>query len=220
MKSKKLVSLGLALCMLMCLSVPAFATETENKITSSGGTATTPVTVTAEATTFSVTVPTSIPIAVGTDGTVTVASVSAVKITNNSAGPVYVSSITMQDSSWTLVDYNGGDRSDMAKAGVDAKKLGFQLAVGTGDTEDKAATEDTSYTSAVALKMDQSKWVVNGSGSGNNELSVTCSAIATAVSTAISASDNITAANVVFTIGWKTATTNFTNTHPTETSQD
>ena len=170
------------------MALPASAAD----ISASGGTATTPVQLTAEATTFDVTVPTGIAIQVNADGTVTCPAASAVKITNNSAGAVKVTNIAMNNGTWSLVSYNGGSRAALAAEKVDAKKLGFQLSV-TGDTA--ATASDGSQT----LTHNAAKWIIDP----NEDLEITTAAIATAVSSAISEAE--TAANVVFTIGWNTA---------------
>lgn len=184
----KILSAILSLCLMASLAAPAMAAD----ISSTGGTGTTPVTLTASATTFNVTVPTAIAITINADATVTCPAASAVKITNNSAGAVKVSGISMTEGTWHLVDYNGGDRSALASEAVDAKKLGFQLSV-TGDSA--ATSKDGNQT----LAHDASKWVI----APGESLAVTTAAIATAVSGEITAGE--TAANVVFTIGWNTA---------------
>ncbi len=183
----KILSALLACCLLAGLAAPALASN----ISTTGGSGTTPVTVTAAATTFSVTVPTSIAITINADASVTCPSASAVKITNNSAGAVKVSGISMTEGSWHLVDYNGGDRSGLAREAVDARKLGFQLTA----NGDSAATSGNGNQ---ALAHDASKWVIEPGES----LAVATAAIATAVSGEITTSE--TAANVVFTIGWNT----------------
>ena len=189
MKTKnRILSTILSLCLMCGMAVPTFAAD----INTSGGTGATPVQLTAAATTFDVTVPTSIAITVNADGTVTCPSASAVKIHNASAGAVKVSNIAMNNGTWTLASYNGGIRDLLAQEKVNAKKLGFQLSV-SGDTAATATNGNQTLT------HDASKWVINP----NSDLEITTAAIATAVSEAISAAEN--AAEVVFTIGWNTA---------------
>lgn len=158
---------------------------------SSPGTGSTPVTLTAAASTFTVTVPTSIPLVVGADSKVT--SPSGVKIINNSAGPVKVTAIAMNDGAWTMIDYNGGDRSKLAAEKVGSNKLGLSLTAG-GNTV--ASSKDGSQSPAI----DSTKWRITGKNTGNNELPITVGAIASAVSTKIE--NAVTAANVVFTVAW------------------
>ena len=158
---------------------------------SSPGTGSTPVTLTAAASTFNVTVPTSIPLVVGADSKVT--SPSDVKIINNSAGPVKVTAIAMNDGAWTMTDYNGGDRSKLAAEKVGSNKLGLSLTVG-GNT----AASSTNGSQSPAI--DSTKWRITGKNTGNNELPITVGAIASAVS--IKIENAVTAANVVFTVAW------------------
>ena len=158
---------------------------------STPGTGSTPVTLTAAASTFNVTVPTSIPLVVGADSKVT--SPSNVKIINNSAGPVKVTAIAMNDGMWTITDYNGGDRSKLAAEKVGSNKLGLSLTVG-GNTV--ASSKNGSQSPAI----DSTKWRITGKNTGNNELPITVGAIASAVSTKIE--NAVTAANVVFTVAW------------------
>ena len=158
---------------------------------SSPGTGKTPVTLTAAASTFNVTVPTSIPLVVGADSKVT--SPSDVKIINNSAGPVKVTAIAMNDGVWTMTDYNGGDRSKLAAEKVGSNKLGLSLTAG-GNTV--ASSKNGSQSPAI----DSTKWRITGKNTGNNGLPITVGAIASAVSTKIE--NAVTAANVVFTVAW------------------
>ena len=158
---------------------------------STPGTGSTPVTLTAAASTFNVTVPTSIPLVVGADSKV--ASPSDVKIINNSAGPVKVTAIAMDDGVWTMTDYNGGDRSKLAAEKVGSNKLGLSLTAG-GNTV--ASSKSGSQSPAI----DSTKWRITGKNTGNNELPITVGAIASAVSTKIE--NAVTAANVVFTVAW------------------
>ena len=98
---KKTISLILAICMLASLAISASAANT---VDASGGTGTSSVTLSSTAdgsiggdpaaTKMSVTVPTVLPIAVGTDGTVSTATDA--KIVNNSFGAVKVNSVSTQ----------------------------------------------------------------------------------------------------------------------------
>ena len=127
--TKKIVSLVLAICMLASLAISASAANT---VDTSGGTGTSSVTLSSTAdgsiggdpaaTKMSVTVPTVLPIAVGTDGTVSTATDA--KIINNSFGAVKVNS----------------------------NKFGFSLCLGDGEkkmTDDKNASKQTLLTDAI-----------------------------------------------------------------------
>ena len=119
---------------------------------------------------------------------------------NASAGKVKVSNITAADGSWTLVDYNNGNRADLAKDKVDAKKLGLSLTAGGNAV--------TSLGSNALTKVDSTKWVVDGAdinGDGSivvKDLPITVGAIATAVSTPDTFEGDNAAAKIVFTVGW------------------
>lgn len=189
MKKRHLGAATLVLCMAMSSLPMASAAQ----VATPGANGDTPVTLTAEATTFSVTVPTSIAIHVNADGSVTCPTADTVKIVNNSAGPVKVTNIAMTNGAWSLVSYNGGNRADMAAAGVDSKHLGFQMAAG-GDTVATSANGNQTLT------HDATKWVIGALDTGDNELPITCAAIASAVSAEITTAE--TAATVVFTLGW------------------
>ena len=102
-----------------------------------------------EMTRFSVTVPTSLQIAMGPDGNVTTADVGA--IVNRSTGAVKVSSLQIQAvNGWTLVPYG----TDMAHQKVDAKIIGFSIA----DTQ----TQKTGTTESLTL---DSRWTIPQDGS-------------------------------------------------------
>lgn len=174
-----------------CLEEKIAEYKAANSTISSPGTGSTPVTLTAAASTFNVTVPTSIPLVVGADSKVT--SPSNVKIINNSAGPVKVAAIAMNDGVWTMTDYNGGDRSKLAAEKVGSNKLGLSLTAG-GNTV--ASSKNGSQSPAI----DSTKWRITGKNTGNNGLPITVGAIASAVSTKIE--NAVTAANVVFTVAW------------------
>ena len=123
---KRFLSLALALCLSLAMMNVAFAS---NVADASGGSATSSVTLSSTedgslggdpaATAMSVTVPTVLPIAVGTDGTVTTATDA--KITNNSYGAVKVSAVSIQAAQgWHLTDFG----TNMANEKVDSDQIG------------------------------------------------------------------------------------------------
>ena len=131
---KRFAALSMALCLSLSLMTAASAS---NEATSSGGTASSNVTLSSTedgslegnpaATAMSVTVPTVLPIAVGTDGSV--ATASDAKITNNSYGAVKVSSVSIQAAEgWHLADFG----TNMADEKVDSNLIGFALTIGGG----------------------------------------------------------------------------------------
>ena len=191
MKLKRTASLLMSSALIAsALGMSAFAAND----VSAPSAGTTPVTVTAEASTFNVTVPTAIPLAVKADGTVTVPE--NVEIINNSSGPVKVTSVAMNNSAWSMTDYNGGDRAKLAAAKVGSKKLGLSL---TAKNEAEASNKDGNQT------FSPTKWLMQGKdgGTANAKLPITVGAIATANDTAISVAE--TAANVIFTLAWDAA---------------
>lgn len=100
MRKSKFISSALALAMVCSLAVPTFATE----ITTKGESNSVPVELTSEAATFSVTVPSALPIDIDADGVVTVATDA--KIVNNSNGPIEIKSIEVKSlNGWELVEY-------------------------------------------------------------------------------------------------------------------
>lgn len=135
---RKVLALTLALCMVFSFSV--FASAASNEATASGGTATSSVNLSSTddgtlggdpaATRMSVTVPTVLPIAVGPDGTVTVATDAV--IINNSFGAVMVDSVDIEaGDKWRLTAF--GDKSTLAGEQVDSNQLGFALTLGGGE---------------------------------------------------------------------------------------
>jgi len=196
MKIKKsILSSILSLCLVSAMAIPAFAVPEpvpDKQIDGVGGSASAEVMLTAEASNFNVTVPMYIPVHVNADGTVTCPHPYTTQIYNNSVGAVKVTGIAVNEGAWTLADYNGGSRDELAKEPVNARKLGMELSV----TGDSAATTGAGNQT---LTHDASKWIVNP----HDSLRITTAAIATAVSGEIVEPE--TAASVVFTIGWNTA---------------
>ena len=154
--TKKIISLVLAICMLASLAISASAANT---VDASGGTGTSSVTLSSTAdgsiggdpaaTKMSVTVPTFLPIAVGTDGTVSTATDA--KIVNNSFGAVKVNSVSIEAAQgWSLAAF--GDKATLAHEKVNSNKFGFSLALGNGAaklTDSKNASKQTLLDAAV-----------------------------------------------------------------------
>lgn len=154
--TKKIISLVLAICMLASLAISASAA---NAVDASGGTGTSSVTLSSTAdgsiggdpaaTKMSVTVPTVLPIAVGTDGTVSTATDA--KIVNNSFGAVKVANVSIEAAQgWSLAAF--GDKATLAHEKVNSNKFGFSLCLGDGEkklTDDKNASKQTLLTDAI-----------------------------------------------------------------------
>lgn len=182
-RKQGILSSALALTMALSMSVPAFAAG----IDTAGGTGQAPVTLTAEGATFSVAVPTSLPINVAADGTV--ATATDAKIVNNGAGAVIVTALAATGADdWELVDF---DSADMAAAKVNSHKIAMEI------NGDKTTADDT-------ISFTAGNWAsIAGKNDGNtDELAITYNAKVPAQSAAIS---DLTVVDVVFTIDWDAA---------------
>lgn len=171
----------LALVMSVSMCVPAFATNIEV----SGSGTDVPVELTTEAATFSVTVPTALPINVDAAGVVSVANDA--KIINNSYGSVIVSNMTIAGANdWATVDF---DTMDVASIKVGTKEVAMTI------NNDKTTGADT-------ITFTQENFPVIGGATADDttdELPIVYDAKVPAQSTAIS---DTTIATVVFTVGW------------------
>ena len=198
---KKTISLILAICMIASLAISASAANT---VDASGGTGTSSVTLSSTAdgsiggdpaaTKMSVTVPTVLPIAVGTDGTVSTATDA--KIVNNSFGAVKVASVNIEAAQgWALTAF--GSKDTLAHEKVNSNKFGFQIALGNGAaqiTDNKNASKQTLLDAAIE------GCYMSGAGDQTaNSVEVTYDAIVTPVSEAIT---NTSIASVLFIIAW------------------
>lgn len=169
------IILGIAIAIQVSTFQPAMAHESNI-----------PVTLDTEVPTFSVTVPTSLPVWVDAEGQVTTATDA--KIINNSIGPIIISNIEITPlNGWELSPYN----SDHSKSKVNSHKIGFKL---NGD-----------ITTTSGLEFNQSNW---NSISAKGEHPLTYDATLPPQSRAIVEE----VAQVVFTIGWDHAedTTEYT----------
>ena len=199
--TKKIISLVLAICMLASLAISASAANT---VDVSGGTGASSVTLfsTADgsiggdpaATKMSVVVPTVLPIAVGTDGSV--ATASDAKIINNSYGAVKVNSVSIEAAQgWNLTAF--GDKATLAKEKVDSNKFGFQIALGNGEkklTDNKNASKQTLLDAAV-----EGCYMSGVGDTSANTIGIAYDAIVTPVSEAVT---NTAIASVLFIIAW------------------
>ena len=204
--TKKIVSLILAVCMIASLAISASAMElpSGNTVGESGGTGTSSVTLSSTAdgsiggdpaaTKMSVTVPTVLPIAVGTDGTVSTATDA--KIVNNSFGAVKVANVSIEAAQgWNLTAF--GDKATLAKEKVDSNKFGFQIALGNGEkklTDNKNASKQTLLDAAV-----EGCFMSGVGDTSANSIGIAYDAIVTPVSEAVT---NTAIASVLFIIAW------------------
>ena len=204
--TKKIISLVLAICMLASLAISASASAlpSGNTVGESGGTGTSSVTLSSTAdgsiggdpaaTKMSVTVPTVLPIAVGTDGTVSTATDA--KIVNNSFGAVKVANVSIEAAQgWNLTAF--GDKATLAKEKVDSNKFGFQIALGNGEkklTDNKNASKQTLLDAAV-----EGCYMSGVGDTSANSIGIAYDAIVTPVSEAVT---NTAIASVLFIIAW------------------
>lgn len=152
-------------------------------VDSTTGAASVPVTVTRAAATFSVTVPTTLPVSVSADGTVTTATDAV--ITNNSGGPVSVTKVELTgQNDWTLAAYT----QDILNLPVDTKQFGLQMNI-----SDKTVATSSSGASEVLSDS------LNARITKGQKCPVIYDALFPAQTTAAS---NEQIANVVFTVGW------------------
>ena len=196
---KRFTALSMALCLSLSLMTAASAS---NEATSSGGTASSNVTLSSTedgslegnpaATAMSVTVPTVLPIAVGTDGSV--ATASDAKITNNSYGAVKVSAVSIQAAEgWNLADF----QTNMADEKVDSNLIGFALTIGGGA---QLATDESSTETQTLLDAAAEGCYMTGAGNtSGNSVAIAYDAVVSPVSSAVT---NTGVASVVFTVEW------------------
>ena len=167
------------LSMALCLSMAVTSFATDPEITSSGASASSAVTLTVAAANFSVTVPTSLPVSVAADGTVTVAGTNP-KIVNSGTGPVSVTGVAFAGrNDWTVTDYT----ADMSSEAVNGKKIALSI-------NGKKAVSELSDIIASFSDID-----------GGDEQEFTYAANIPTQSTAIDATE---VAAVTFTVGWST----------------
>ena len=204
--TKKIISLVLAICMLASLAISASASDlpSGNMVGESGGTGTSSVTLSSTAdgslggdpaaTKMSVTVPTVLPIAVGTDGTVSTATDA--KIVNNSFGAVKVNSVSIEAAQgWSLAAF--GSKDTLAHEKVNSNKFGFQLAIGGGAA---AATDNKNASKQTLLDTAIEGCYMSGAGDTSaNTVAISYDAIVTPVSEAVT---NTAIASVLFIIAW------------------
>ena len=152
-------------------------------VDSTTGAASVPVTVAREAATFSVTVPTTLPISVDADGNVTTATDAA--INNNGGAPVAVTKVELtSQNNWTLAAYS----RDILNLPVDTRQFGLQMNIG-----DKTIATSNSGTSDILSDS------LNARIAKGQNCAVNYNALFPAQTAAVS---DTQIANVVFTVGW------------------
>lgn len=193
MTKSKIMSLALASVMALSLAVPAFAAPVDSAGGNSGDI---PVKVTAEAPTFSVTMPTAFTINVAADGTVTCPD--TLQIVNGSAGAVKVSGITVaaaHDSGWTVSGYD----NDFSQYAVNSKHLGMEIVKQKTNDEGGITADLTQFKND---QGDNFMWAGTGNGITSAQHNTIAVPYAAKVSASTQAEQGVTAANVVFTVAW------------------
>ena len=200
---RKPVTMLLALCMVFSLAVGACADD----ITSSGGSATSPVNLTTTnegigggeggeggtttPTRMSVTVPTALPMAMSDDGTVVTAT--DCRITNNSYGAVKVSAVSIQAAQgWHLTDFG----TNMANEKVDSDQVGFALTIGGGE---RLATSSTAGTQTLLAEAIEGCYMTGAGNAAGSSVAISYDAVVSPVSSAVT---NTGVASVIFTVEW------------------
>lgn len=188
------LAMVMSLAMVACMMTTAFAAEMSAfdggasvQIDATDGAGEVPVKLYAEGTTFSVTVPTSLPVSVDAAGAVTVATDA--KIINNSFGAVKVTNLSIAATGgWAIVDY---DSADMTAEKVNTHKVAMII-------------NGEKTTGADAISFSADNWTrLEGKNAGDtDELAITYDAKVPAQSVAI---DGSTVANVTFTVAWDLA---------------
>ncbi len=180
---KKIVAIVLTVCLILSLGCNAFAAD----ITASGSSGTTTATLTAEAATFSVTVPTTVSFAVAADGTVTCPTGAVIE--NASTGPVKVNSISVTGKNGWAVVANGTNFKSVA-----ANSKQFFLTI----NGDAVPAQETGVASAMTLTEASWPEIVGKTGSDNGTLPLVFTFGAATQNAAFS--DQI--CDIVITIGW------------------
>ena len=186
------------------LSVTSLAGQ-YNEIGQSGGSAVTPVSLTTTnggleggditPTKLDVALPTSLPLAMADDGSVTTAT--GARIVNRSYGAVRVKSVTITAAcGWNLCPF--GDRSTLSREKVDSNKLGFAIRIGGGSLAATSSCDRTQY--LISYPMDGCFLTGAGDPSGS-WASVEYHAIVTPVSSGLEAE---VVAGCVFVVEWDT----------------
>lgn len=159
--------------------------DSTKSVDPSTGSASVPINVTREAATFSVTVPTSLPIAVDADGNVTTATDAA--IINNSGATVAVKSVeVIGQNKWGIAPY---DKVTVRSLPVNTMSFGLRMELGgiASATSINGPSEILAYNSNIDIDRQQ-------------KLTITYDALIPAQEKGIR---DTQIANVVYTIAWE-----------------
>lgn len=178
---KRITALFLALIACFSLSCVAFAADNEATSPDDATAESKVILTSAEAAAFSVTVPSALPMALKSDGTIEVATNA--KIINNSGAPVVVSAIEINGlDGWSVLDYS----TNFSAVSRGSKSMSMSINA-TGVANGAIATSGDGFPPISAL-------------TGENELAITYAGKIATQTTAITTATGI--AEVVFTVCW------------------
>ena len=198
----KAVALAMSLTLILAIPIPISA----NEITTSGGSAVVPVSLTTTnggidddgritPTKLSVILPTTLPLAMADDGSIVTAT--DCQIINNSYGAVRVKKVSITAASgWHLTAY--GSKAAMANEKVNSNKIGFSISIGGGRFMKTTTEADTQ----VLISSPIPGCYMTGVGDPRgNTVDIEYSAVVTPLSRGL---NHATVANVVFVVEWDT----------------
>jgi hypothetical protein len=185
--NSRLAAMILAISMIIGMSIPAFASPFSNEYEFTSSSTTTQeatITATVDATTFDVTVPTILPVEIGSDGSATIADEGTYAIVNSSAGAIEITDIQVTAATgWTHVKAD-----DLKSAAIDSKKFAFYI---NGN--------DTKVANTATLISSFSNTFIKAGGNLAFDYNVKVSPSSKDLG---SATSKVTVATVVFTLGW------------------
>ena len=190
----------LALAISASMVVPTFAAD---QAAGQDRETTIPVTISAEATTFDVTVPTSFPTTVDPDTGETVESSDAT-ITNHSSGSIRVSQLKVTKyGDWKLAAYDAdlrNEKVDSNQIGVAVKPVGGRNA-GTDGTKLKTTAGNANEQILLSDSAEEaSEWVIDSNNAGDtDELTISYDTNVSPVSRNLT---NAQVASIVVTVTW------------------
>ena len=199
----KILSATLALCLAAGMAVPAFAASTQPA--SENTETTVPVTISAQATTFDVTLPTDFPTTVDPDTGETTNGQDAT-ITNGSSGSIVVTQVKVTNyGTWRLAAFD----ADLRNASVDSNQIGVSvrpvggrqaLAANAGTQLKTTSASATEQVLLNASSASAGEWVIDAKNSGStDELTISYDTNASPVSQDIT---NERVASIVITVSW------------------
>ena len=160
-----------------------------------------PITITAETTRLSVTLPTAFPMVINPE-TGECQTPDDVKIVNGSSGAVRVSELRVERAGdWSLASFE----ADLRNANVDSNQIGVSVqptggrAGGSGTA---LTTSGVNIASEILLNGENAEWIIDatdGEDGGSDELGLVYSAATTPVSARVY---NAQVASIIITITW------------------